>query len=89
MAGLSQSGEDPRKDGLKRFLPKLFPGFKLIIVCCNVCPILTELELKDEELQKIAIIERQLHQVGVDTAALREMRLSDTGSLHEVNYHFC
>uniref|UniRef100_H3B828 Reverse transcriptase domain-containing protein n=1 Tax=Latimeria chalumnae TaxID=7897 RepID=H3B828_LATCH len=31
----------------------------------------------------------ELHQLGIDIAALSETRLSETGSLDEVNYHFC
>uniref|UniRef100_H3AFC1 Reverse transcriptase domain-containing protein n=1 Tax=Latimeria chalumnae TaxID=7897 RepID=H3AFC1_LATCH len=66
-----------------------FPGSKLIIACWNIHTMLTGFELKDHELQKTAIIDRELHQYGINTAALSETRFSETGSLDEVNYHFC
>ncbi|CAM2106165.1 unnamed protein product [Caretta caretta] len=49
---------------------------------------LTSLEWEDYELWKTSIIDRELHQFGIDIAALNEMRLSEIGSLDEVNYHF-
>nr|XP_014348156.1 PREDICTED: uncharacterized protein LOC106704818 [Latimeria chalumnae] len=59
---------------------------------CNTYEDHVEVELEEEsdhELWKTAIIDRELHQLGINIAALSKMRLSETGSLDEVNYHFC